>query len=135
MGRKPPPPLRKPVEYILNVFTFTLCNVNINFPLYFVLLWTFYVVRLLHTVRNRKLWNRKMTLRLGLRLWDSVYDFENSREHKTPQLCTVNRSILLNKYDLLFCQLTIDYCYKVVFLFYSFLKIWRYVKLQARLKF
>ena len=57
-GAQPPP--RKPVEYILNVFTFTLCNVNINFPLYFVLLYTYCVVRLLPINENQK------TLKLGL---------------------------------------------------------------------
>ena len=51
-GRSPPP--RKPVEYILNVFTFTLCNVNINFPLYFVLLYTYYVVMCLQNQKALK---------------------------------------------------------------------------------
>ena len=56
-------------------------------------------------------------------LWGSNYDFKKSKEHETQQLCSVNRKLNLSCCKIIcFVTLnTIDYCYKVVFLFNCFL--------------
>ena len=69
------------------------------------------------TVRTRKLWNRKKTLK------DWSYDFKLSNEHETHQLCSVNRLITLKWFYYLLVKLPCDsikyiwFCFNVVFLF------------------
>ena len=59
------------------------------------------------------------------RLSGSRYEFKYSNEHEPQQLCSVNRPILLEKCftskAICFVKTTdaIEYCFNVVFLFYS----------------
>ena len=92
-------------------------------------LWPFFILLTSCAVITRNLWNIKTTL------LDSSYDFKQSNEHGAQQLCSVNNltdpfhlmsdliSALIKTICFVTTSNTLKYCYKVVFLFQSFLVI------------